>query len=364
MTQRGLSAQLRTIGSLDARDRTAWLRFRDADPALASPYFALEFAETLAAVRDDTRILVLSRDGTPAGYLPLHVPRSGIARPIAGPMGDHHGLITDDPGLALDAALSEQSFGLFAYHGALANQTAFRNFAREAATPSWYADLGAGYDAYLADLADADAKAMRNLRARQRKLDALGDRVVFRADDRRREALDALLTLKRGQYRATGAMDIFKAGWTNALIDRLFADRTAALGGVLSTLEIDGQLAAGHFGMRSQSVLHYWFPAYDPAFSGYGPGLALFLRLAEALSDDGIRQIHLGPGDYDFKKRLSNRHFDVVQGQIGQASLVNAWVSGLQLADRMARALPLGRASYWPGKALRRIDNWTALRAV
>ena len=37
MTQRGLSAQLRTIGSLDARDRTAWLRFRDADPALASP---------------------------------------------------------------------------------------------------------------------------------------------------------------------------------------------------------------------------------------------------------------------------------------------------------------------------------------
>ena len=86
--------------------------------------------------------------------------------------------------------------------------------------------------------------------------------------------------------------------------------------------------------------------------------------MAHALSRDGITAIHLGPGEYDFKRRLSNAGFGVVTGQIRRPSLTNGIVTAGRRIDRFARRLPLGRMSAWPGKAIRRIDKWAAIHAL
>ena len=341
----------------------AWQAFRAARPEFAAPYFALEFTRAMAAVRPDTWVLSLTRNGTQAGFLPLQLSRSGVARPIGGPLGDHHAIIAEDASLDLRSALGQAGIGLFAFHGGLAGDPALASSATSKPTPSWVSDLSNGYDALIEDCRKADAKAMRNIRARQRKLDALDATVEIRIDDRRPEALAALIESKREQYRRTRALDVFAARWTGRLIEDLFERREPGLAGVLSTLEIDGQLAAAHFGMRSESVLHYWFPVYWPDYAHLGPGLTLYMELARQLSEDGITQIHLGPGEYDFKKRLSNASFDVITGQVSHPSLASAIVATGQLVDRTAQSLPLGRFSEWPGKAFRRFDKWAAVHA-
>ncbi|MEA1941609.1 MAG: GNAT family N-acetyltransferase [Pseudomonadota bacterium] len=358
------SADIVTVGSLTPRQRAAWAAMRTGNPGLASPYFTLEFAEVMAAARADTRVMTVSRNGAPAAFLPLHLSRSGVARPIGGPLGDHHGLITDTPDLDLDPLLGRAGFGRLTFHGALADQTSFLKYCDGPPEISWVSDLSRGYDAFIADCTAADAKAMRNIRSRQRKLEALDAEVTIRIDDRRPEALNQLIGAKREQYQRTRALDVFAVPWTRKVIDALFHRDTPELAGLLSTLEIDGKLAAAHFGMRSDTVLHYWFPVFWPEHAKLGPGLTLFLEMARKLSGDGITGIHLGPGDYDFKRRLSNAGFGVVSGQIRRPSLTNDIVSAGEAIEQQLRRLPLGRLSAWPGKALRRIDKWAALHAL
>jgi CelD/BcsL family acetyltransferase involved in cellulose biosynthesis len=364
MSSDAVRTDIVTIDGIGASERQAWQDFRAQNPSLASPYFSLAFTEAVARRRNDTRIAILHRNGTIAGFLPLQMSRTGVARPIGGPLCDHHGLITATPDLDIEAALAGSGFGVFSYHGALADQASFARRAAAAPEMSWVSDLSGGYDSFLEDCARDDAKAMRNIRARQRKLAEMGDEVVFRIDDRRPEAFRAVIETKREQYRRTGALDVFVASWVRELIEDLFDTDTPELAGMLSTIEINGELAAAHFGMRSERVLHYWFPVYWPEFSKLGPGLTLYLEIARYLEARGVNQIHLGPGDYDFKRRLSNAGFGVVSGYLKRPSIAHAMVKTGQVIDGYAQALPLGRMSNWPGKALRRLDKWAAVHAI
>lgn len=364
MARATLSANLVKMDALSPRERQYWRAFCEETPALASPYFTLEFAEQCAIARRDTRVLSISQNGTPLGFLPLHVSRTGLFRPLGGPMGDHHGIIANDGDIDISHALKQTGLGgVFSFNGALASQ---RGFARlgDTSEPSWVCHMSDGFDAYWDGRQAAEAKAMRNLRARERKLTEAGHEIVYRIDDRRTEALDWLVATKRAQYAATGATDVFQARWARTLTYSLMMDRSDALSGILSTMEIDGQLAAAHFGMRSASVLHYWFPVYDPAYSKFSPGLMLFRELLRETSQDGIVQAHLGPGSYDFKKRFANASFDIVQGCACNLSLTGAALQMGRGIDRMAKALPIGPLSELPGKAMRRLDRMTAIYGI
>tara|TARA_R110000868_G_scaffold35549_1_gene127352 strand:- start:10793 stop:11884 length:1092 start_codon:yes stop_codon:yes gene_type:complete len=359
MTKSVTHSELVPILELDALQQAQWRGMQAANPALASPYFSLDFARLIAARRTDTHALVLKRNGRTAGFLPLHLSMTGIARPLGGPLGDHHGLITDDPGLDLHSALGSSPVPLFTYSGALASQAAGCDGTSHT-EPSWVIDLHSGHEAWLENRRQADAKAMRNIRARQRKLEACGDEVVFRLDDRRPEILARTFATKREQYRRTGAFDVFGARWARHLMRDLFDHHSDELRGCMSTLEIGGELAAAHFGMRSQSVLHYWFPVYWSAHAHLGPGLQLLLEMAKQLPETGIESIHLGPGDFDFKHKLANASFQIAEGRIGRRSLAAGLVSLGAGIDRWSSRLPVGRASAWPGKALSRLDALAA----
>jgi CelD/BcsL family acetyltransferase involved in cellulose biosynthesis len=363
MTLQTPAGEITRIDALTSAQREAWRSIQSENPALASPYFSLEFAQSMASVRQDSAALTITQNGTIRGFLPLHLSRTGVARPLGGPMGDHHGVITADKQFDPEPALISAGIVAFSYAGARADQMGLRSTASQT-QPSWSVDLGDGYDAWLANRQAADAKAMRNIRARSRKLDQSGAEIVFRVDDRREEAFSALFEMKRQQYRRTGAVDVFVAPWARHLVRDLFELQTPEFGGLLSTLEIDGQLAAAHFGFHSRDVLHYWFPVYDHQFSKYGPGLLLFLEIAREMEARGVSQIHLGPGDIEFKKRLANASFEISDGQWAQPSLTAAMLALGRGVDRVAQRLPLGRAAFWPGKVLRRIDTLAAIHGV
>lgn len=135
-------------------------------------------------------------------------------------------------------------------------------------------------------------------------------------DERDPEALRTLMDWKSAQYRRTGRSDRFAHPWITHLVQQLFHTRSEQFAGILSVLYADGRPVAGHFGLRSGRVLACWFPAYDPAFSKYSPGLILHLRMAEAAAADGIAYLDLGRGQKEYKDSLKTRELAVSEGWV------------------------------------------------
>lgn len=352
---------IKTANALSIDECEAWRALQSADASLSSPYFSIEFFEAMAAARADTRVIIYKQAGAPTAFLPLQRGVLGHGRPLGGPLGDHHGLIGGgDDAERLSDMLNGAHVGVMDFHGALAGQGAFNAHARSH-EGSWVIDLSNGFDAFEEQRSSVEPKAFRNLRARRRKIEAAG--AVLRVRDDRPEVLETALQWKSAQYRASGHFDVFSVDWTRTLINQLTTVRSDACEGLVSSLEIDGELAAVHVGMRSRSVLHYWFPVYDPKFSKLGPGLALLVDLSRVLAGDGIREIHLGPGDYEFKAHLASWQIPLACGfaGAGPAAMVRRMAEGM---EQGAERLPLGPVSALPGKVFRRIDRIAGFRAA
>ena len=76
-----------------------------------------------------------------------------------------------------------------------------------------------------------------------------------------------------------------------------------------------------------------------------------------------MAEFDLGAGDYRFKQSLASvaarGRLRLCGPRLAPATAVRAAAYGVRDA---AEALPLGRASAWPGKAMRRIDLMRGLR--
>lgn len=359
-----MQADLKRPSELTEAERGAWAAFRAAGPLLDIPYFAPEFAQACEMARGDARVAVIRRGGAVKAFLPLHTGRVGYARPLGGPLGDYHGLIAE-PGFDARATdiLRAAGVPVFEFHSVLAAQGAFRPH-HAWRDGSWVIDLSEGYDGFIEARSAAEAKAFRNIRSRRRKLEEAEDGFEFILDDPDPAVFETMVAWKRAQYRRTGVFDVFSVGWTNRLMRDIAGRRGDGFAGCVSSLRIGGRIAAVHVGMRSATAMHYWFPAYDPAFSNYGPGLALLLEIARGSAAQGVTAIHLGPGDYDFKQHLGGYQIGLAAGCVAAPSMVAA-LRGV--TTRMAGALeraPLGPVSAWPGKALRKIDRLAAFYAA
>jgi CelD/BcsL family acetyltransferase involved in cellulose biosynthesis len=93
--------------------------------------------------------------------------------------------------------------------------------------------------------------------------------------------------------------------------------------------------------MRSRSVLHWWFPAYDPELGRYSPGIILLLRLAETLRGAGVGggTLDLGKGDAAYKSALMTHAAELREGRVAMPSLLAA-------AQR-----------FFPPRAVRRLER-------
>src|SRR5262249_58730465 len=105
-----------------------------------------------------------------------------------------------------------------------------------------------------------------------------------------------LLQWKSHQYLDTGEVDVFRYGWVTSLLQKIVSRRGSKFSGMLSTLHAGKRIVAVHAGMRSRTVAHYWFPAFDRDLGPYSPGIILLLQLARALAENEVRRLDLGAG--------------------------------------------------------------------
>jgi CelD/BcsL family acetyltransferase involved in cellulose biosynthesis len=342
---------------LSAADRGAWQAFREADARLRSPYFDLPWFDGVDRARDDLMVLRGSRAGSAVAFLAFHPGLMGVARPAGGTFCDWHGVVAE-PGLALDTQALRQGPATFAFWATPKGDPLLETFV-DSEEEVRAVDLSAGYEAYAAPKGGGAPKGVAATRKSWRKLEADGRRVEFIADDRNPETLRAVLRLKSEQYLRSGHADALSWGWSTRLMQALFDSRAA----LLSSLWIDGELAAGHFGLCDGKVLHHWMPVYDLRFSNYSPGSVLWLELARTLAAEGLQTMDLGVRDYRWKREFANTSTLLTTGVAHAPNAPGRFNAAAYGLGRRWSALPLGIAATAPHKLSRRLDRVLSARA-
>ncbi|WP_409473000.1 GNAT family N-acetyltransferase [Streptomyces sp. HC307] len=309
-------------GELTAADRAAWTAMQakahlHGSPELANPFLSPEFALAVGRCRRGVRIAVVREGGEPAAFFPFQRSATGVGRAIGLGVSDAQGVV-HRPGFAWDARELLRACGLavWEFDHLVEGQQPFEAEASGTFFPSPVMDVDQGYEAYLSHLRAQSPKFTRTTLAKERKLGRDAGEVVYVHDERDPAALRTLMDWKSAQYRRTGRSDRFAHDWITRLVEQLFHTRSQPFAGILSVLYADGKLIAAHFGLRSERVLACWFPAYDPAYSKYSPGLVLHLRMAEAAAADGIAYLDLGRGQKAYKDSLKTREIQVSEGWV------------------------------------------------
>ncbi|MEU4227952.1 GNAT family N-acetyltransferase [Nonomuraea sp. NPDC026600] len=299
---------------LGSSEIAAWRQMQQAQPHLANPFLSPEFTIAVGEVRPASRVAIIEDADGVAGFFPYER-QAGVGMAIGAWVSLCQGIIHrqgadfDVHGLLEACGLDVWEFGCL-----VPGQSWFRPY-ETLEQQAVILDLADGYPAYLAGLRDRSPKFLKTTQYKERKLGRdLGEvSAVFAVESA--DQLRLLRAWKSAQYVRTGRADRFGQDWVIELVERLHAIDGKEFGGVLSMLYAGGEPVAGHFGLRTDSVLVGWFPAYDPAYAKYSPGLIQHLRMAEAAAELGITSLDLSIGaGYEYKGALCSRNVPITEG--------------------------------------------------
>jgi CelD/BcsL family acetyltransferase involved in cellulose biosynthesis len=309
-------------GELGPPELARWRELQQAVPGMDDPFMSGEFAVAVGRVLDRARVAVLEdpAEGI-VGFFPFERRALGVGQGLAAELRGGQGLV-HAPGLELDPRALLRACGLVVWEftDLLPNQALFERH-QVLRSPCPIIDLSGGYDRYLAERRRQSRSLVKNVELKVRRMTRDLGPVRFAWDVHDPGDLRLLMRWKSAQYRRTGRTDRFAMPWIVRLVEDLVETRTEACSGVLSMLYAGDRPVAGHFGLAGGPVLTYKFPAYDADVGYYSPGLILNLRLAEAAAAAGLREINLGPGDFDYKQRFKSHDVMMGEGRVARPSV-------------------------------------------
>ncbi|MGS2617014.1 GNAT family N-acetyltransferase [Micromonospora sp. LZ34] len=295
-----------------------WRQMQDAQPRLQNPFLAPEFTLAVGRSRPAARVAVLQDGPEIVGFFPYEVRHRLIGVPIGSGISDCQGLV-HRPGLDWDPIQLLKACGLavWEFDHLMADQSPFAPY-QDRVAKSPLIDLSKGYQSYVDDRMTDGSLVRQALRKQRRMVRELGAE-RFEWEDRTEDAMLALRRWKSAQYRRTQQYDRFRTPWIEAVLEELCHSAAVGCRAVVSTLYAGDQPVAAHLGLRSRSVLAYWFPSYDVELARHSAGILLCLRMAEAGAADGIEHIDLGKSEALYKNRLTNDELPVAEGRVGRS---------------------------------------------
>ena len=344
-------------------DAQRWSELRRASGQTSpflSPDWVLECARAGGPDTRRARIAILREQGRPVGFLPARLSRFA-AQPVGAPMCDYQAA-TVEIGRDFDPRDAVKALGVHRldFDTQLVNQAGISPFIR-GRTVSHVVCLRAGYDAYAASRRAAGSDVLQDCAKKRRKIGRELGELRFTAASTDRSAFEQLIAWKREKYAETRQTDLFDTAWPFRLLQNLWSAPQGEIRGLLFTLHAGERLLATHYALSDGQALHAWFIAHDEGAARYSPGMVLIGDILRWADRQGYQEFDLGAGGYRFKHSLANLQREVAFGYVGRPSPATAFRAAAYGVREAAERLPLGRASQWPGKAMRRIDIWRGL---
>jgi CelD/BcsL family acetyltransferase involved in cellulose biosynthesis len=358
-----LHYRLARAAQLTSAEFSLWDEIQRSHADFESPYFRPEFFQAVARVRDDVECIVVEQQGQPVGFLPFQRSSLNIAKPLAGKLSDFHGVLAA-PGTHVDVPrlLQAMRVAAFDFDFLIGDQPAFAPYCRETKS-SGFIDLAEGFQAYCGQRKKSGSEVIRKTISKQRKLEReVGPlRFELRATDPA-AALEQVIAWKVDQFARTGFMNPFAYPWTKQLLVELIKG-DARCGAMVSVLWCGERPVAIHCNLRSHDVLHLWFIGYDTSFAAYSPGMVMLLKVLEAAAANGVRRVHFGAGDQQFKTSFSTGALNVYAGSVERTTpgvlLRRAWRWSRSAA---ASNRVLQTCSVPVAAALKPVRSWLAFK--
>jgi CelD/BcsL family acetyltransferase involved in cellulose biosynthesis len=324
-----------TQGELDS-----WHALRAANPRLDSPYFHPDFARSVHESGRHVYVLIGHQGGDVSSLLACH--RDGsLLRPVGWPGADFQGPVQGPDESFSPRSILREGIRGYAFDHLLEPCPDFQPWV-ETHMVSPYLDVTEGLDGYLGRASRSGKDNMAQARRLASKAERNYGPIRFVAQSVDSVMLDRVIELKRAQYAATGVRDYFTPPDRRLLLSRLLRMTGSSFGGILSTVHFGDHLAAAHFGMRADHVLHWWFPVYDPEFSRFAPGWILLRHLVQAAPELGLSRIDLGRGDDEYKRRAKTGETSVCLGMVTRSTTRQAVRKAQRAAIDAAKSSPMG----------------------
>jgi CelD/BcsL family acetyltransferase involved in cellulose biosynthesis len=339
--------------ALSTESLGVWRDLQRNHPEFERPFFSPEYFRILEEVGRPVRIARLEHaDGSP-GFFPFEV-HGTTARPAGGPLSDFQGVIAP-VGRSFEPRALLRGCGLSAWHfDHLLITEPGVEVERCAGADSPYADLADGFEAYLDGRRAAGSGWVRQVPRKGRKMGRELGELRFEYDCRDRDVFAQLRAWKAAQREQTHTVDPLELDWASEAMDRFLDAREPEFSGVLSALYAGQTLVAAHFGLRSRRTLHIWFPAYDPQWEAYSPGMVLFLEMFRAAADEGVTRIDFGKGPARYKSSMMTDRARVAEGCVDLRPFGRLVSGTWYTARRWARESSLRSVIQGPKRRLRR----------
>ncbi len=335
----------------------AFAALRDADCLYDNPFFDPEFAQIAAEARSDVHVIIASEGDTLVAFWPVHCRGGDWARPVGGPFSDWHGPVRAK-GCDISPMTLLEGAGLAGFT-AFAMPTELSQMAEGTKTRCGanMTDLSAGWDVYRDNQQKLFPKHFKKIRRVSRNLEKDFTEIEYIMDDRCDKAFDWLIARKREQYQRTGRHDVLGPQWASDMLGRLRTHQGARMRGRLSTLRVDGKLAAAEFNLVSDRIVHGWITVYDADFAKYAPGFLLLHEMLRRMPMCGLSLYDSGPGLDHYKKYYTNFQIPMDSGIILPAGVSASPSRILGGSWRAAEARAPARMAHLMGKVRRRSDQ-------
>jgi CelD/BcsL family acetyltransferase involved in cellulose biosynthesis len=281
-------------------DLALWEQLRLVNPTLASPFLAADFTRIAAKIVPKSFVAKFTRHGEIIGFFPFQR-RSGAIYPLGSPLSDVHGVIcAPENTLSFDQVfelLGKRSLKVLNWvgsiEGAIEHQTLLAVMP-ERGFEGWQAQQNAKHHRFFKD----KARGRRNFQAE------LGE-IVVETGVRESALLDHMIDLKRQQYLRTGHHDIFSCHWTRDLLHALMAHE-GKFGASMAIKNGGGKRVAFEYALHDGTTYHFWFPAYEPEFSRFSPGILLTLDTMSEMAKRGYTIFNFGQSGAAYKNYFCN----------------------------------------------------------
>jgi len=352
-----MKIELLPVDELSPEDRRSWVQIQEADPRFCSPYFRPEYVEIVASVRRDVEVAVMRDEGRAVGFFPFQRSRLGVGKPVGGHLCAYHGaIVPQHVRWNAEELIRACRLRAFDFDHLLASQVPFARH-HHVRDISPVMDLSGGFDQYQQRVRRRSNR-LKALRRSKRRLEKEMGPVRLVADSRDLAVIETLIAWKTDQFRQTKVPDVLASDWTREILRRVLRREDDALRGRLGLLFVGDELAAIDFDIRSHGVLHGWFPAYDPRFANYSPGMILLLETAKAAESMGVTSIDLGKGQQQYKLSLMTDQVALAEGSVACRPLTKASRAIWKNIRCTVRASPFRSVAKQAARHAFRLQSW------